>query len=230
MPVYHNSKALGQAMEDYAKAIYKLEVSSSGQPVTTDALAKHLRVTAASASAMAKKLAAHGLVTRVPYHGVRLTAQGTRVALEVVRHHRLLELFLVRELGMSWDRVHDEADVLEHVISEEIEARIAAKLGDPRWDPHGDPIPTATGDIDEAPTQPVTAVEVGSSCRLSRVSDEDPEVLRYLTERGISIGDRFTIVDRHRFDGPTFVRFDGEVEVHALGGRLAAAMRAEVDS
>jgi DtxR family Mn-dependent transcriptional regulator len=162
--------ALGQAMEDYAKAIYKLEVSSSGQPVTTDALAKHLRVTAASASAMAKKLAAHGLVTRVPYHGVRLTAQGTRIALEVVRHHRLLELFLVRELGMSWDRVHDEADVLEHVISEEIEARIAAKLGEPRWDPHGDPIPTATGDIDETPTQPVTAVEVGSSCRLSRVS------------------------------------------------------------
>ncbi len=230
MPVHDNSKALGKAMEDYAKAIYKLEVSSSGQPVSTNALANHLRVTAPSASKMARKLAAHGLVTRIPYRGVRLTARGTRVALEVVRHHRLLELFLVRELGMSWDRVHDEAEVLEHVISEDVEARIAAKLGEPRWDPHGDPIPTTTGEIEEAPTQLVTAIEVGSSCRLSRVSDEEPEVLRYLTERGISIGDRFTIVDRHPFDGPTFLRFDGEVEVHALEGRLASAMRAEVDS
>ncbi len=178
---------------------------------------------------MAKKLAAHGLVTRVPYHGFRLTAEGRKLALEILRHHRLLELFLVKELGMPWDRVHDEAEVLEHVISEELEARIAAKLGDPRWDPHGDPIPTATGEIEEASTQPLSVLKVGASCRLSRVSDEDPEVLRYLTSRGISLGDRFEIVERQPFEGPIFLRFERVADLRVLGGRLASAMQVEVD-
>jgi DtxR family Mn-dependent transcriptional regulator len=229
MSVLCDSKPLSQAMEDYAKAIYKLEASSPGHPVSTNALAEHLHVTPASASAMGKKLAVHGLVTRFPYRGFCLTAKGTRVALEVLRRHRLLELFFVEELDMPWDRVHDEAEVLEHFISEELEELIAAKLGDPRWDPHGDPIPTTTGKIEEVPTQSLCAVEVGASCTLSRVSDQDPEVLRYLTERGISLGARFKVIDRQPFDGPTFVRVDGACEVHALGGRLASAMQAEVD-
>ncbi len=216
-------------MEDYEKAIYKIEASARGEPVSTNALANHLRVTAASASAMAKKLATHGLVTRVPYRGFRLTAQGRTLALEVLRHHRLLELFLVKELGMPWDRVHDEAEVLEHAISEELEARIAAKLGDPRWDPHGDPIPTTTGEIEEASTQPLSVLEVGASCKLSRVSDDDPEVLRYLTSRGISLGDRFEVVDRQPFDGPIFLRFEGAADLLVLGGRVAFAMQVELD-
>jgi DtxR family Mn-dependent transcriptional regulator len=229
MPSSRDSSLLGQAMEDYAKAIYKLEPSARGEPVSTNAVAKRLGVTPSSASAMAKKLAAHGLVTRVPYHGFRLTAEGRKLALEILRHHRLLELFLVKELGMPWDRVHDEAEVLEHVISEELEARIAAKLGDPRWDPHGDPIPTATGEIEEASTQPLSVLEVGASCRLSRVSDEDPEVLRYLTSRGISLGDRFEIVERQPFEGPIFLRFERVADLLVLGGRLASAMQVEVD-
>lgn len=216
-------------MEDYAKAVYKLEASSPGQAVSTSALAKRLRVTAASASAMAKKLGEHGLATHVPYRGVRLTAQGRTLALEILRHHRLLELFLVEELGMPWDRVHDEAEVLEHVLSEDLEARIAAKLGDPRWDPHGEPIPTAGGEIGEALGQPLSAVDVGASCTLARVADEDPEVLRYLTSRGIALGDRFTVVDRQPFDGPVFLRFAAAAELLVLGGRLASAMQFEVN-
>ncbi len=167
------SRGLGRAVEDYAKAIYKLEASCPGRPVSTNALAEQLQVTPASASAMGKKLAVRGLVTRVPYRGFHLTQRGRTVALKVLRHHRLLELFLVEEFGMPWDRAHDEAELLEHVISEELEARIAAKLGAPRWDPHGDPIPTETGRWEDDPSQPLSAVRVGTWCSLSRVCEKD---------------------------------------------------------
>ncbi len=206
-----------------------LQATSPGQPVSTTALAGQLRVSPASASAMAKKLAAHGLLSRVPYRGFRLTARGTELALEVLRHHRLLKLFLVKELGMPWDRVHEQAEVLEHVISDELAALIDAKLGQPRWDPHGEPIPTATGEIEERATQPLSRLEVGGSYTFSRVSGEDSEVLRYLTSRGISLGDRFQVVDRQPFGGPVFVRFEGAADVVALGGRLASAMQAQLD-
>lgn len=228
MPVLKDFRPLGQAAEDYAKAIYTLESRSAGATVTTNAVADRLGVTPASASAMLKKLDALGIVNLVPYRGVHLTPEGRRVALEVLRHHRLLELFLAEELGMSWDRVHDEAEVLEHVISEELEQRIAAKLGEPSRDPHGDPIPTLAGEIDEPPLQAVAAIELGARCTLLRISDADPEVLRYLARRGIKPGDRFEVVDRQPFDGPTYVRFEGSSEVLALGERLASAMRAEV--
>jgi DtxR family Mn-dependent transcriptional regulator len=131
-----------EAIEDYAKAIYALERGSGG-PVTTNELAARLGVTAGSASAMVKKLAERGLAEHVPYHGVQLTPDGRRLALEVLRHHRLLELFLAEQLGVPWDRVHAEAEALEHVISEDLESRIAAKLGNPTHDPHGQPIPAA---------------------------------------------------------------------------------------
>src|SRR5436190_650693 len=129
------------AVQDYAKAIYALEQRDDGGAVSTNALAERLGVTPASASAMVKRLDGLGLVTHVPYRGVQLTAAGTKVALEILRHHRLLELYLAETLGVPWDRVHDEAEVLEHVLSEELEDLIAAKLGDPTHDPHGDPIP-----------------------------------------------------------------------------------------
>jgi DtxR family Mn-dependent transcriptional regulator len=214
------------AVEDYAKAIYALEQRHEG-PVGTNELAERLSVTAASASGMVKKLDELGLVSHVPYRGVHLTEAGRRVALETLRHHRLLELYLAETLDVPWDRVHAEAEVLEHVLSEELEALIAAKLGNPTRDPHGDPIPTADLRVEERPTMPLAELEPGGRARFVRVSDSEPEMLRYLAERGIAPGARLEVVDRQPFEGPTFARFEGSDEIHVLGGRLAAAMRVE---
>ena len=156
-----------------------------------------------------------------------LTEHGRRVALEVIRHHRLLELYLVKTLGVPWDRVHEEAEVLEHVLSEELEELIAAKLGDPTHDPHGDPIPTRDLMIEEGTTQSLQSLEGGAQGTFTRVSDSHPEMLRFLAERGIAPGDRLEVVDKQPFDGPLFVRFGDQV--HVLGGELARAMRVEVD-
>jgi DtxR family Mn-dependent transcriptional regulator len=210
------------AMEDYSKAIFALE-SRNGEPVSTTALAGRLGVTPGSVSAMLKKLAELGLVTHSPYHGAQLTLEGRRVALEVLRHHRLLELFLAETLGMSWDRVHREAEVLEHVLSEDLEAAIAEKLGDPSVDPHGDPIPTAELEIHEGATVSLDSLAVGQHGVFVRVSDSDAEMLRFLSDRGIAPGDRLEVLDKQPFDGPVFVRFGEVVEV--LGGNLARAMR-----
>jgi DtxR family Mn-dependent transcriptional regulator len=217
---------VSSAVQDYAKAIYALQERGDGCAVTTNALAERLGVTAASASAMVKKLDGMGLVTHVPYRGVQLTPKGTTVALEVIRHHRLLELYLAETLGLPWDRVHDEAEVLEHVLSEELEELIAAKLGDPTHDPHGDPIPTRDGRMPDVPTSSLQALGAGDTGTFVRVSDSDPEMLRYLAARGIAPGDCFEIVDKQPFDGPVFARF-GE-EVHVLGGTLARAMRVQL--
>jgi DtxR family transcriptional regulator, Mn-dependent transcriptional regulator len=213
------------AVQDYAKAIYALERQAS-DAVSTNALADRLGVTAASASGMVKRLGELGLVEHQPYRGVSLTDDGRRVALEVMRHHRLLELYLVETLGVPWDRVHQEAEVLEHVLSEELEELIAAKLGDPTHDPHGDPIPTRDLTIEEGTTQSLQTLEVGAVGTLARVSDSDPEMLRFLAERGIAPGDTLEVVDKQPFDGPLFVRFGDHV--HVLGGALARAMRVEV--
>jgi DtxR family Mn-dependent transcriptional regulator len=210
------------AVEDYAKAIYALQDRGDGT-VTTTALAERLGVTPASASGMVRKLDDQGLVTHVRYRGVRLTPSGTRVALEVLRHHRLLELYLAETLDVPWDRVHDEAEVLEHVLSEDLEALIAAKLGDPTHDPHGDPIPTADLQLPEEITESLAALEPGAEGVFVRVSDSDPEMLRYLAERGIAPGDPLSVEDKQPFGGPLFVRFQGEL--HVLGGALAGAMR-----
>jgi DtxR family Mn-dependent transcriptional regulator len=214
------------AIEDYAKAIYALSHREGG-PVSTNALADRLGVTPASASAMVKKLAERGLVAHAPYKGTELTAEGERVALEVMRHHRLLELYLVEHLDVPWDRVHEEADALEHVISEDLEARIAAKLGNPTHDPHGDPIPTSDLEIDEGASQSLDSLPVGTTGRFVRVSDSDPNMLRWLHDQGIAIGDELTVVDRQPFDGPLSVRI-GDSE-RMLGGRIARAMRIELD-
>jgi DtxR family Mn-dependent transcriptional regulator len=213
---------LSEAIENYAKAIYALEQRHQG-PVTNNAIAKRLGITPASASSMVKKLDELGLVTHVPYKGVKLTARGRRVALEVLRHHRLLELYLAESLGVPWDRVHDEAEVLEHVLSEELEELIAAKLGNPTHDPHGDPIPTRELQIEEAKTQSLSALDVGATGVFVRISDSDPAMLRHLAERGITPGDRFEIVDKQPFGGALFARFGDQV--HVLGGSLVSAMR-----
>jgi DtxR family Mn-dependent transcriptional regulator len=219
---------VSSAVQDYAKAIYSLEQRCEGGAVTTNALAERLGVSAASASGMVKKLDGLGLVEHVPYKGVVLTGRGMKVALEVLRHHRLLERYLAEELGVPWDRVHDEAEVLEHVLSEELEELIAAKLGHPTIDPHGDPIPTADLRIIERRTVSMEALDAGDTGRFVRISDSDPEMLRYLGARGIAPGDRFEVLDKQPFGGPIFARFDAVADVHPLGGRLAAAMRVEV--
>ena len=211
-------------MEDYAKAIYELEAREGGA-VSTNALAERLDVTPASASAMVKKLSALALVSHVPYRGVRLTAKGRRVALEVLRHHRLLELYLAESLGVPWDKVHEEAEVLEHVLSEELEELIAAKLANPTRDPHGDPIPTRDGRIEEPTTVSLASLDAGATGTLVRISDSDPEMLRYLSDRDIAIGAAFEVVEKQPFDGPLLVRFGSAV--HALGGKLAGAIRVE---
>jgi len=217
--------SISASAQDYAKAVYALE-AREGAAVSTNDLAERLGVTPGSVSAMVRKLSEVGLVEHQPYHGVRLTAQGRRVALEVLRHHRLIELFLSEELGMSWDRVHAEAEVLEHVLSEDLEQLIATRLGDPTLDPHGDPIPTVEFGIDETAARSLDELPLGASGRLVRVSD-DPEMLRYLAGLGIALGDRLEVVGRQPFGGPVFVRF-GEQE-HPIGGALARAMRIETE-
>lgn len=214
-----------EAVEDYAKAIYALQRRSGGEPVSTTALAERLRVTPGSASGMLKKLVDQGLIEHAPYHGVRLTEAGERLALEVLRHHRLLELFLAEHLGVPWDRVHEEAEVLEHVLSADLEARIAAKLGDPTEDPHGDPIPRADLSLVEPSTRALGDLEVGRRARFVRVSDSEPALLRYLQELGIRLGSTFELVERQPFGGPVRLRF-ASCE-HVLGGALLRAMRVQ---
>ncbi len=216
--------SISASVQDYAKAVYALE-AREGEAVSTNQLAERLGVTPGSVSAMLRKLSDVGLVEHEPYHGVRLTDQGRRVALEVLRHHRLIELFLAEELGMPWDRVHAEAEVLEHVLSEDLEELIAARLRDPTVDPHGDPIPTLEFGIEERQTHSLDELTAGVSGRFVRVSDSDPEMLRYLADQGIAIGQHLEVVDRQPFGGPVFVRF-GERE-QPIGGALARAMRIE---
>jgi DtxR family Mn-dependent transcriptional regulator len=221
------TETISASVQDYAKAVYALEARGGGAVSTSD-LAERMGVSPASASGMARKLADLGLVEHEPYRGVRLTPAGKRVALEVLRHHRLLELFLAEALGMPWDRVHAEAEVLEHVLSDELEALIAARLGDPKLDPHGDPIPTVELEIDEGNTLSLDALAVGAGGRFMRVSDSDPEMLRYLARHGIAPGARFEVLERQPFGGPLLVRF-GDID-QAIGGELARAMRMEVDA
>src|SRR5579862_263006 len=201
-----SSHARSSAVEDYCKAIFALQSRGEGS-VSTNALAERLQITPGSVSAMLKKLDGEGLIVRVPYRGVRLTAAGRKVALEVIRHHRLLELFLAETLQMPWDRVHAEAEVLEHVISEELEDLIASKLGDPTIDPHGDPIPSAELELEESQTRSLESLSAGERAKFVRISDSDPAMLRYLADLGITPGEELQVIECQPFGGPLLVRF-----------------------
>ena len=211
-------------MEDYAKAIYSLE-RQGGDAVGTSELAARLGVSPASASGMVRRLAAMGLVDHEPYRGIALTPAGERVALEVIRHHRLLELLLA-DIGVPWDRVHAEAEVLEHHISEELEELIAERFGDPSRDPHGDPIPSADLRIEEGPSVRLESMSAGDSGLFVRVSDSDPKVLRHLEGLGVAPGAAFRVVRREPFGGPLVVDF-GPAGEHVLAPGLTRAMRVE---
>jgi DtxR family Mn-dependent transcriptional regulator len=216
-----------EAVEDYVKAIYALAGRSEGEPVGTSALAARLGVAPSTVTAMLKRLEAMELVRYEPYRGVGLTPTGERLALEVIRHHRLIESFLAESLGMPWDLVHHEAEVLEHYISEELERRIAAKLGDPHTDPHGDPIPSAELALETDSTVPLASLEAGASGVFARVSDADPEMLRFLDARGIRPGTMIRVIASEPFGGP--VRVEVEGRRHALGTELAHNIRIERD-
>jgi DtxR family Mn-dependent transcriptional regulator len=213
-----------EAVEDYAKAVYAL-AQREGGAVSTTALAGRLGVSPGTVTAMLKRMAEMKLVSYEPYHGVELTAAGERLALEVIRHHRLIESYLAEALGMPCDRVHDEAEVLEHHISEELEERIATALGHPERDPHGDPIPDRKLAVAGEEGVPLSELEAGSAGVFARVSDSDPDMLRYLDERRIRPGTRVEVTGRQPFGGPLLVRV-GRTE-HAIGEGLAARMLVE---
>lgn len=195
------------AAEDYLKAIYKL--GRTGEPATTSALADRLGVSGASVTGMLKKLSAAGLVAHEKYQGARLTEPGRLVAVETIRHHRLVETYLHQALGVPWERLHDEAEAWEHVLSEDLEARMDAALGHPTHDPHGAPIPTPDLELVEHERFPLARLDPGAEAAVVEVSDHDPEVLRAVGEAGLFPGVRF------RLDA---VADDGAATVHVLSG------------
>lgn len=213
------------AIEDYLKAIYL--VQQRAKTVTTSLLAEQLGgLKPGSVSGMLKKLAELSLVTHTPYYGVQLTPAGERIALEVIRHHRLIELFLVQALGYSWDEVHDDADQLEHVISETLEARIAAFLGHPTLDPHGDPIPTTEGIMPDTHGTCIADLPLGTQGRVIRVGEQQSDRLRYLADLGLVPGADLAIIARAPFEGPISVAIGGAT--HPLDRRLAQTIFVEV--
>jgi DtxR family transcriptional regulator, Mn-dependent transcriptional regulator len=207
------------AVQDYLKAIYQLGGSSAGVP--TSALAERLDVSPASVSGMLKRLDEQGLVTHKRYQGVRLTRRGVRAAVEMIRHHRLLELYLTKVVGMPLEKVHDEADALEHVISEELESRLDELLGFPTEDPHGHPIPTPGLELDETIHPTLLAVDAGTY-RVRRVSDRDPELLRHLDSLGLRPGTRVDVVEKIPYSGG--VRIVVERSEHVVGADAANAV------
>ncbi|WP_114454597.1 metal-dependent transcriptional regulator [Halopolyspora algeriensis] len=212
------------SVEDYVRAIYGL--SERGVAVTNATLTSRLGLSPSSVSGMLTKLAQLGLVTHVRYRSVELTPAGRRLAYDVLRRHRLLELFLVEELDYTWDEVHEEADSLEHAVSDNLVEHIAAKLGHPTHDPHGDPIPTSEGDVENPSTKLLDQLAPGTVGTIARVWDTDSELLRYLTEHGLTLGNRIEIVERKPFGGPLVVLV-GEpqhAETHFLGAEIAAAL------
>lgn len=218
--------AITAAMEDYLKVMYGLD--ERGTRITTQAIAERLEVAAPSVTGMLKRLAEINLIEHERYRSIQLTEAGRKVALEVVRHHRLLELYLAEALGYSWDEVHDEADRLEHLISEEFERRIDAALGHPTTDPHGDPIPSIAGDVSQIPDDLLSSLEPGKSATVVRVSDTNAEKLRYLGSLGLYPDAGVTMIERMPFNGPLRVRV-GDDE-HVVGMELAASVHVDTTS
>lgn len=212
--------------EDYLKAIYKLRDENEGV-VLTQALASRLGVSAPSASAMMKKLAALKLVEYSPYRGVTLTALGEKIALETIRHHRLVETYLVEILGVDWDKVHEEAERWEHFLSEEIEAKMCAALGNPTRDPHGAPIPTVDGKVTRDHWIPLSQIAAGTQCVVRRISDENGETLRHLRELGIVPHAKLEVVRAVEAEGVLHLRVNNRKRV--LGAAPARAVRVETE-
>ena len=209
-------------MQDYLKALCLLEDEVAAErAISTQLLSSRLGVSAASATNMLKKLDSMGLVRHVPYRGAELTAAGRNVGLEMIRHHRLLETYLAEALGVPWDEVHKEAEVLEHVLSEDLEDRISALLGNPHIDPHGHPIPGKDGSMPRTSNRRLWDVSDGERVAVERVSDAQAEALRYLGRAGIRPGSEVEVVTRGPVGGPLFVKVEGGSEEAALSRELA---------
>jgi DtxR family transcriptional regulator, Mn-dependent transcriptional regulator len=209
---------LTQSMENYLKAIF--EILEREDRATTSSIAERMSLAAPSVTAMIKKLAELRLVTHEPYQGVRLTRAGEMAAAEVVRHHRLIETYLAGALGVPWDRVHDEAEKLEHVISEDLEDRIDGALGFPTVDPHGAPIPARDGTVRRATARPLLEVSAGETVMVVEVDDRNPELLRYLGARRLYPGTGVNVIRVEPFGGSLVIRVD---EDEFFIGREAAA-------
>ncbi len=213
---------LTRSVEDYLKVIYHL--SSQGGFATTSDIAAMLEVAPPSVSGMVKRLSETGLIEHVPYRGVQLTHQGRRAALKMIRRHRILELYLTQQLGYDWGGVHDEAEQLEHAVSDDLIERMAGALGNPQYDPHGAPIPTAAGEIEEADLAPLADAPLGVKLELRQVATEDPARLRYFAEQGLVPGVLLTVTDRQPFNGPTTVSLVPSGYVRVVGRELAQAL------
>jgi DtxR family Mn-dependent transcriptional regulator len=205
-------------VEDYLKAIYELE--RSGEPAETNAIARMLGIAPASVSGMVRRLAAHCLITHERYRGARLTTAGRRAALKTIRRHRVIEAYLTSALGYSWDRVHDEAERLEHAASDDLIDRMAAAIGEPETDPHGAPIPTREGTLREHALATLSDLAPGERARVERVSDSSAELLRYLAEVGIMPGTTVQVIAREPFEGPIALRLPNGART--IGTALAA--------
>ncbi len=208
------------AMQDYLKAVYRLRDGAGS--VTVQRLAAGLGVSGPSVTNMVKRLHELGLVRHTRYHGVELTGAGQKIALEVLRHHRLLELYLAETLGYDWAQVHAEAERLEHHVSDELESRMDSALGFPKVDPHGDPIPSREGTIAAVPATRLLDLDAGQAALISRVSDRDPDQLRYLGELGLYPGTTVIVLEKLPFEGPVRIAVNG-VE-HVIGRPLAASV------
>ncbi|HEX2647724.1 MAG TPA: metal-dependent transcriptional regulator [Candidatus Dormibacteraeota bacterium] len=215
MPAAGIRSSFTRSQEDYLKALYLLR--GDERPVPTRELAQRLGISSPSVSEMVTRLTAQGLVEHDRYRGQQLTREGRKVALELVRHHRLLEMFLVQVLGYRWDEVHDEAERLEHVISERMEQRIFELLGRPELDPHGHAIPTLGGKVRPVSHRPLSECEAGERVVVEGVSDEDAVKLRELDRRGLHPGARLAVVGGSEFEGPVEVRLKGRRESVPLG-------------
>lgn len=214
---------LTRSVEDYLKSVFHL--TSQGGFATTSDIAEMLEVAPPSVSGMMKRLSETGLIEHVPYRGVQLTPQGRRAALQMIRRHRILESYLTSKLGYDWGDVHVEAERLEHAVSEKLIGRMAEALGEPRYDPHGAPIPTEAGEIEEAELVTLAAVRVGATVVLRQVGDEQPDRLHYLAEQGLTPGARLAVIERQPFNGPTTVRLGMETRV--VGQELAGLLWCE---
>ena len=206
-----------QAVENYLKTIFELQATA--EKVSTTGLAERLGVAPASVTGMVKKLAAMKLLKHEPYRGVQLTKAGERIALEVIRHHRLVESYLAESLGVPWDKVHEEAEKWEHVLSEEMEDRISALLGNPTTDPHGAPIPARDGSLPETALRRLSDLEPGERAVVAEVSDHDPELLRYLGELGLFPQTKLRLISAAPFQGPITIEIGGRE--HAVGREVA---------
>jgi DtxR family transcriptional regulator, Mn-dependent transcriptional regulator len=222
------NESLTRSVEDYLKAIYQL--SPEGRPASTSEIAHLLALSPPSVTGMVKRLSEHGLLEHIPYRGVQLTDEGRRAALRMVRRHRLIEAYLVEFLGYSWDTVHEEAERLEHAVSDTMIERMATSLGNPDVDPHGDPIPSADGFVQELSCTALTDIPVGQTVEIHRVHESQPERLRYIASLGLKPGVQVTVIDRQPFDDLVTIEVGGQQHVigRELGHVLQCAPRVQM--